>query len=798
MSQQSFLDTVFDEGASIGPYTITDFLGGGNSGEVYRVAEPDHGRSLALKVFMPIFQAQQLSLFQEFDAITTTTVLEQAGLSIAEYRFLSRIDHPFVVQVFGSGEVELSSHQGARLRGKLSGREAESEYKGQPFKLPYIVTSYVDGSRLDKALEALDPLRVTPGTVARTLLSIAQGIEYLHEHHRYLHADIKPANVLIRRVDGFPMLIDFALCKNLNFEDNEADPDEMLRLQVDWSLTPDEQLPKSHPFHKLMRDGGTRREIRKQLFPWLDFYQYGRMLALVELSLNRLLPAGDERYVAEMIRQLTDWDRVTRLKHGDLTRLAERVGLSRTYRSASPQAAGGGEDIPLANGRRVVVPPELSNIRFNTSFNRLANVNQLSFLSFVHPGATHTRLLHVYETLRVTQALVLRLSEVPAFRLRFGSEEVTQLLALALLHDINHFPFLHLFQESELPGLDDFRVVDVMCDGERTGENRTGEPSVYEILHGIGLDPERFKRLVLGSWARQQGPNVDTDRITNSILKSGVDVDKLSYLPLDSELSGLNTALGLGVDELMRAASVIHTSFERVSGYHLAYVSDALPQVEAAMNARYWSFVQLYWSPENRAMMALFFGVVRRLFGKGRQNVTDFILDHIFSTDQELLKNLEDNYQDTFQESSGLLEMLRQPHTRPVPVLASHNLFERLKRKTNEDRIRAERQLAETLGTQLGLAADSPHEVLIDVPARELDVGGATLIEYPDGEVKRVEEVSPAAEKLQRRYEDLSHTATIFASPRLANALGEKAKGDSYAVKLLVEDALAEGLVELQ
>jgi len=77
-------------------------------------------------------------------------------------------------------------------------------------------------------------------------------------------------------------------------------------------------------------------------------------------------------------------------------------------------------------------------------------------------------------------------------------------------------------------------------------------------------------------------------------------------------------------------------------------------------------------------------------------------------------------------------------------------------------------------------------------------VGGATLIEYPDGEVKRVEEVSPAAEKLQRRYEDLSHTATIFASPRLANALGEKAKGDSYAVKLLVEDALAEGLVELQ
>ena len=58
-------------------------------------------------------------------------------------------------------------------------------------------------------------------------------------------------------------------------------------------------------------------------------------------------------------------------------------------------------------------------------------------------------------------------------------------LVLALLHDINHFPFLHTFQELGAASFAEVSLLDLFCDGEATGD----KPSLYQIVEeetGLG------------------------------------------------------------------------------------------------------------------------------------------------------------------------------------------------------------------------------------------------------------------------------------------------------------------------
>ena len=79
----------------------------------------------------------------------------------------------------------------------------------------------------------------------------------------------------------------------------------------------------------------------------------------------------------------------------------------------------------------------------NTSeFQRLRRIRQLGFSDLVYPGATHSRFAHavgVYHTAR-------QLIEVIRRRLEFDEERARVALLAALLHDIGHGPFSHVFE----------------------------------------------------------------------------------------------------------------------------------------------------------------------------------------------------------------------------------------------------------------------------------------------------------------------------------------------------------------
>src|SRR5258708_38554770 len=75
---------------------------------------------------------------------------------------------------------------------------------------------------------------------------------------------------------------------------------------------------------------------------------------------------------------------------------------------------------------------------------RLRRIHQLGISYLTYPSATHNRLAH---SLGVVHLMQEALSHLAADRPDLGGAQVRQpLLAAALLHDVGHGPFSHLFE----------------------------------------------------------------------------------------------------------------------------------------------------------------------------------------------------------------------------------------------------------------------------------------------------------------------------------------------------------------
>jgi HD superfamily phosphohydrolase len=90
----------------------------------------------------------------------------------------------------------------------------------------------------------------------------------------------------------------------------------------------------------------------------------------------------------------------------------------------------------------------LWNLIQTSSFQRLRRIKQLGFSEFVYPGATHSRFSHVLGAMQMARRMLDVFEKNQAF------EDVENLpierkatLAAALLHDLGHGPYSHVFEE---------------------------------------------------------------------------------------------------------------------------------------------------------------------------------------------------------------------------------------------------------------------------------------------------------------------------------------------------------------
>lgn len=742
-------------------YQLDYFLGEGGSGQVFRISHG--GRQYALKVFFPYYQ---MSLFSPTDL--TAKIGETLEYQRREYEFLSDLQHPNVVRVYAAVDVPLQK------------KERDRHPMGSRKDLPAIIMEYIDGCPLESAITEYN---LNSEQLSEILHRLAKTFQYLHDERRFMHLDVKSSNVLVRKMDFQPVLIDFALCKNFDF--GKVSASDTTKLLGDWDLFP-KDLPTDHQLKAIKESSGTRKHIYELAFPWLDLFQFGKLLRSLLVPAKTILTSREAEYMSALADQLVDWKIVRYWKTRDLTARIRRLAPDHFTIFGVPELVP-----PTTTERTITIPPgtaipitnRIKRVLENRSFRRLMQIHQLALLSYVYPGADYKRSVHLLYSYELARQLTTHLYASPLFRVLFDTREAQQLVVLALLHDINHFPFLHVFQESGIPETERVDILDLFCNGDATGENAAGQPSVYDLLDEVGVDRERFARLVFGRHHEQKGPAVEVDQAMNSILNSGVDVDKLSYLALDSYFTGVSYGSGIDFPGLLKAASLQRV--EPANAPHLAFEDRALQALENVVMTRFWNFRSIYWHHTNRALMAMILHVARKLANRNSLDVPDYLRSTMWRSELSAIEYLDDRHEKTFGRKSilaNLVEDRTSIYKRVYTVRAAtgdsadDSLYDECKSLDlyGENSVRecfadALRDFLSERGNPFDIWED---EVIVDIPRREMDTGGSVFVVSPSKRIDTLVNVSDPVRAIGANYERLVKRVRFFVSPRVYAVLG--------------------------
>lgn len=233
---------------------------------------------------------------------------------------------------------------------------------------------------------------------------------------------------------------------------------------------------------------------------------------------------------------------------------------------------------------------------------RLRRVRQLGLASLVFPGAEHSRFAHAVGTAHVMLALQTRIlacqQDLPRDQ-RLDEEAQAEGLAAALLHDLGHGPFSHLFEEV-LP------------------QAKRHEQWTEEVLLDSSTDVHRrLERLANGMSTRVAGLLNGRYRLAylSQSVSGTLDVDRADYLLRDSHMTGVRYGL-YDLDWLLQALS-----FAKVGRHWVLAVEGrkGLPPAESFFLGRHFMYQQVYHHKATRAAEAL----VREIFLRVAELVRD-------------------------------------------------------------------------------------------------------------------------------------------------------------------------------
>jgi serine/threonine protein kinase/tetratricopeptide (TPR) repeat protein len=204
---------VLEPGTVVGPYEVTDLLGQGGMGVVYRALDTRLERTIALKVISKGEAEGPLGSHESY-----------ASRLLREAKAVASLNHPNVVSIFDVGETD---------------------------ELLYFAMEFVEGANL-RARMAGD-LAMTERV--RILADVAGA---LHAAHRagLVHRDVKPENVMVRS-DGIVKVLDFGIARRTRLVTEGA---ELVTGEDEVAGTPAYMAPEQ------LR--GERLDARSDQFSW--------------------------------------------------------------------------------------------------------------------------------------------------------------------------------------------------------------------------------------------------------------------------------------------------------------------------------------------------------------------------------------------------------------------------------------------------------------------------------------------------------------------------------------------------
>lgn len=220
-------------------------------------------------------------------------------------------------------------------------------------------------------------------------------------------------------------------------------------------------------------------------------------------------------------------------------------------------------------------------------FQRLRRIRQLGFSDLVYPGATHSRLAHaigVYHTARQLIEVIRRRQDKP-----HDKERARVVLLAAILHDIGHGPFSHVFEEAA-------KAADLSKRHEDWGaEIVQGETEVNQVLTEVDQTlPEHVSALL-----KEESPK----DIYATVVSSQFDADRLDYLQRDRLMTGVEFA-HLDCDWLLDCLEVGAITIgenEPVAAPCLYLNSKGVRVAEEYLEARFRLYTMVYMHKTTRA-----------------------------------------------------------------------------------------------------------------------------------------------------------------------------------------------------
>ncbi|MCM1004749.1 MAG: protein kinase [Prevotella sp.] len=191
------IDTRLKEGTLLdnGHYRIEHVLGQGGFGITYLAKHTLLNKAVAVKEFFPASLCNRekgSNTVLSFTQSNTNIVSKLRQKFLKEASHIAEMDSPYIVRITDVFEENDTA---------------------------YYVMDYIDGYSLAQLVKENGPL---PAPKAIEYVSkIGEALTYIHSK-KINHLDVKPANIMVRRSDDNPILVDFGLSKRYDSEGNQT------------------------------------------------------------------------------------------------------------------------------------------------------------------------------------------------------------------------------------------------------------------------------------------------------------------------------------------------------------------------------------------------------------------------------------------------------------------------------------------------------------------------------------------------------------------------------------------------
>lgn len=283
---------------------------------------------------------------------------------------------------------------------------------------------------------------------------------------------------------------------------------------------------------------------------------------------------------------------------------------------------------------------------------RLRRIHQLGVSNYTYPGAEHTRLAH---SLGVVHLMLIVLNHLERSEVSGRVAQARKhLLAAAMLHDVGHGPFSHLFEPCLGIDHEDWSVAVI----------KDPQTQVHRTLKAEGL-------LNVVDLIQKHSPDVPPWQ--KALISSELDVDRLDYIRRDSLFSGA----GYGHFDWYRLLTSVEFYNE---GKELIWPEKTAFAIEEYIFARYYMYQNVYLHKTTRGIESMLKAMWRRADkirkGGGHINAVP-VLEHFWTCDKPAPGSLEVSHYLNIEEFTVLEQIQRwTQHTdRAMADLADRFLY---------------------------------------------------------------------------------------------------------------------------